>query len=96
MPRERGAWQRTSAQLSRPLAELNRRPKPHREVGLRQCRLRSADDWIVPGGGRIAAAATDGRVMAKLRPHMGPTRFTTWTESGSALPTSRNSSSASV
>jgi hypothetical protein len=25
-------------------------------------------------------------VMAKLRPHMGPTRFTTWTAPGSALP----------
>jgi hypothetical protein len=25
-------------------------------------------------------------VMAKLRPHMGPTRFTTWTAFGSALP----------
>ncbi len=27
------------------------------------------------------------RVMAKLGPHMGPTRFTTWTAPGSALPT---------
>jgi hypothetical protein len=26
-------------------------------------------------------------VMAKLRPHMRPPRFTTWTASGSALPT---------
>jgi hypothetical protein len=25
-------------------------------------------------------------VMVKLRPHMGPTRFTTWTAPGSALP----------
>ena len=25
-------------------------------------------------------------VMVKLRPHMGPTRFTTWTAAGSALP----------
>ncbi len=25
-------------------------------------------------------------VMGKLRPHMGPTRFATWTVSGSALP----------
>ena len=25
-------------------------------------------------------------VMGKLRPHMGPTKFTTWTVSGSALP----------
>jgi hypothetical protein len=25
-------------------------------------------------------------VMTKLRPHMGPTRFTTWTAPGSALP----------
>ena len=29
-------------------------------------------------------------VMAKLRPHMGPTRFTTWTAPGSALPMSWN------
>jgi hypothetical protein len=34
--------------------------------------------------------------MAKLRPHMGPTRFTTWTAPGSALPVSWDLATAFV
>jgi hypothetical protein len=35
---------------------------------------------------RFAAAMPHRAVMAGLRPHMGPTRFETWTCPGSALP----------
>jgi hypothetical protein len=35
----------------------------------------------------FVAAMPHRGVMAKLRPHMGPTRFMTWTALGSALPT---------
>jgi hypothetical protein len=34
----------------------------------------------------FVAAMPHLAVMARLRPHMGPTRFTTWTANGAALP----------
>jgi heme-degrading monooxygenase HmoA len=37
---------------------------------------------------RFVAANPHGQVMARLRPHMGATRFTTWRLAGSALPPS--------
>ena len=44
--------------------------------------------WTDAGALAAFAAQMPHRgVMAKLRPHMGPTRFTTWTAPGSALPT---------
>jgi hypothetical protein len=36
--------------------------------------------------GAFAAAMPHVSVMAKLRPHMGPTRFTTWRTAGTGLP----------